>query len=154
MMIKLAATLNGSSPLARGTPHAVDRPDERRRFIPARAGNTCRRGTPPSPPSVHPRSRGEHPLHQLDAAEDVGSVHPRSRGEHLFDVQPDEVTRRFIPARAGNTSLNISRAYGVAVHPRSRGEHSFQNLLIGKALLDDQARTNGSAHIFNEREAI
>ena len=53
----------GSSPLARGTPRDAARLQTQRRFIPARAGNTCRRGRRTRFPTVHPRSRGEHVTH-------------------------------------------------------------------------------------------
>ena len=205
--------VTGSSPLARGTPPHRSPLHERRRFIPARAGNTPASPLRSAPPPVHPRSRGEHLLvtrlrsrtfgssplargtqHGQDAhrtaerfiparAGNTGSgqcgrfgaaVHPRSRGEHASPVPGSPLSpgssplargtppdlargrhvRRFIPARAGNTPpLGDVRALHV-VHPRSRGEHSFQNLLISQSFFDDDARTNGSVHIFNERETI
>ena len=50
----------GSSPPARGTRGAADRGLERRRFIPARAGNTWMASAMSIVSSVHPRPRGEH----------------------------------------------------------------------------------------------
>ena len=50
----------GSSPLARGTHHRGPALPERRRFIPARAGNTGTQSRTLPGGSVHPRSRGEH----------------------------------------------------------------------------------------------
>ena len=100
-LIDLINSVDGSSPLARGTPvgHALS--SRGQRFIPARAGNTGARpaGGPRAP--VHPRSRGEHD----DAARLPGTLYgssPLARGtrprcpQHWRDC-------RFIPARAGNT---------------------------------------------------
>ena len=50
----------GSSPLARGTPGRVKSRRDRRRFIPARAGNTVSSLGIINTYAVHPRSRGEH----------------------------------------------------------------------------------------------
>ena len=91
------------------------------RFIPARAGNTrpsrCRCSAAP----VHPRSRGEHG--DLTATGDAGGgSSPLARGTlppRAFEI----LQRRFIPARAGNTSAKHMTALDAAVHPRSRGEH-------------------------------
>ena len=97
----LAYRLDGSSPLARGTPvhalpaHGWDR------FIPARAGNTrrCARARPRG--SVHPRSRGEHDSGTPDHRAPRGSS-PLARGTHAITTA-DILSVRFIPARAGNT---------------------------------------------------
>ena len=50
----------GSSPPARGTPVRVHGANGRRRFIPARAGNTFVQTMSPRSSTVHPRPRGEH----------------------------------------------------------------------------------------------
>ena len=172
----------GSSPLARGTPGGRPGNPDGRRFIPARAGNTCRAGRSVSSATVHPRSRGEHKYFGVSIVISAGSsplargtpralrgraprgrfiparagntilcipgggsptVHPRSRGEHpsgggmswathgssplargtLPAGKPVQTVRRFIPARAGNTSSVESTSYSGTVHPRSRGEH-------------------------------
>ena len=116
------AVADGSSPLARGTPdhHLPDR--RRRRFIPARAGNTPRAPPPPRPGTVHPRSRGEH----------LAGVHPRpsatgssplARGTRRRHPRTS-LSMRFIPARAGNTRPEFWSGRGTPVHPRSRGEHA------------------------------
>ena len=117
----LIAPSLGSSPLARGT-RAVRRARlARRRFIPARAGNTRsairRRWCRP----VHPRSRGEHPEAQARQLMMVGSS-PLARGTPR---SPSEATDdgRFIPARAGNTAAGSRAPRPNSVHPRSRGEH-------------------------------
>ena len=132
----------GSSPLARGTlgtPSASSRPG---RFIPARAGNTWVMPMWPSSATVHPRSRGEHPLPSTSSPCSTGSsplargtpagrvarlgrgpVHPRSRGEHLFATSRKDSEIGFIPARAGNTAPSSGSRCRRSVHPRSRGEH-------------------------------
>ena len=51
---------DGSSPPARGTPLELVVHASPHRFIPARAGNTCKVGALPPAPPVHPRPRGEH----------------------------------------------------------------------------------------------
>ena len=112
---------HGSSPLARGTP-ARDRAGGLRvRFIPARAGNTASRRACSGRLPVHPRSRGEH--HGLDEVTlYADGSSPLARGT-LHRAQRDAARRRFIPARAGNTSATTARSIPRAVHPRSRGEH-------------------------------
>ena len=110
-----APQVDGSSPLARGTRHPQSGGLDHRRFIPARAGNTRRGFYKSAPDSVHPRSRGEHPLGRL-----------------LTDIGP-----RFIPARAGNTRAAGRKLADLPVHPRSRGEHDGTS--------DDVARDAGSS---------
>ena len=112
---------SGSSPLARGTRPRCRSGHRITRFIPARAGNT----TPPqardgvSP--VHPRSRGEH-ADRVASQYLRGGSSPLARGTH--DAVPKGGNdRRFIPARAGNTSAFRRSGAPAPVHPRSRGEH-------------------------------
>ena len=115
------ASARGSSPLARGTPRRTRRRRCRRRFIPARAGNTTpRRCASPGSP-VHPRSRGEHKARDVATWMDGGSS-PLARGTLEAAGEGGSVAR-FIPARAGNTSRACGCAGRVPVHPRSRGEH-------------------------------
>ena len=112
------------------------------RFIPARAGNTCRnawQSRSPSvhpraggntcsavsvsaTPSVHPRAGGEHKRARGCGVGDTGSS-PRGRGTHRLDPLLHGV-RRFIPARAGNTALQTSILSSASVHPRAGGEHA------------------------------
>ena len=52
--------LFGSSPRVRGTLCGLDIARQSHRFIPARAGNTCRPDLPIPRSAVHPRACGEH----------------------------------------------------------------------------------------------
>ena len=115
----------GSSPLARGTPRGSSGRLLRRRFIPARAGNTDRPGTAGDPPAVHPRSRGEHRNRSDKTIPNPGSS-PLARGTLMREHKKNKV-QRFIPARAGNTRGPTREGRRRAVHPRSRGEHSIFN---------------------------
>ena len=111
----------GSSPLARGTRIDLARQAGRRRFIPARAGNTSSWPGPPPDSSVHPRSRGEHLMMRLPLLALCGSS-PLARGT-LPQAPEEPLTFRFIPARAGNTPASGGPGRPRSVHPRSRGEH-------------------------------
>ena len=50
-------------------------------------------------------------------------VHPRSCGEHVGNLGLIYIRTRFIPARAGNTSIVMVPSSTWTVHPRSCGEH-------------------------------
>ena len=92
----------GSSPLARGTLGGQRPEDVRRRFIPARAGNT----------RAGPRSAT------------AGTVHPRSRGEHGVPVAGGGGPHGSSPLARGTHTSGIRRNCFSTVHPRSRGEHT------------------------------
>ena len=90
------------------------------RFIPARAGNTARSTSSQSRRSVHPRAGGEHAKSRRARAASIGSS-PRGRGTRRW--RPGPACRgRFIPARAGNTSIGRTRSTPITVHPRAGGE--------------------------------
>ncbi len=96
-----SAFAHGLSPLARGTLPTASVRTLKKRFIPARAGNT------PAPPlsvllrSVYPRSRGEHRVSYASPVAVLG-LSPLARGtRYLLGSEPN--FWRFIPARAGNT---------------------------------------------------
>jgi len=115
------AMISGSSPLARGILPSSRQGASCPRFIPARAGNTCRdlrkiRGTP-----VHPRSRGEYSARPNSASASAGSS-PLARGIQ-WSAACNHSTGRFIPARAGNTCPEGLLLAWPPVHPRSRGEY-------------------------------
>ena len=111
----------GSSPRGRGTPSGTGRGKGTRRFIPARAGNTCYAAFSMSSATVHPRAGGEHTERRTHCSPSAGSS-PRGRGT-LVAGDNLVVRRRFIPARAGNTSSSTNSASTAPVHPRAGGEH-------------------------------
>ena len=92
------------------------------RFIPARAGNTEQGRIPPPPSAVHPRACGEHDEPHRGRRHHGGSS-PRVRGTRR-PRSPRRTRRRFIPARAGNTTGVLSRRARRTVHPRACGEHA------------------------------
>ena len=116
------ATDDGSSPRGRGTPSDCEEGLVGTRFIPARAGNTRARPRAGSRDSVHPRAGGEHGKHFAPGVVERGSS-PRGRGT-LRDPVRGRVVRRFIPARAGNTSSHSRDPMRSPVHPRAGGEHA------------------------------
>ncbi len=112
----------GSSPQARGTHRLGVRTGCESRFIPAGAGNTRLLDADRTPKPVHPRRRGEHSTPTRTGWSSIGSS-PQARGTPQRHCQKHQ-GHRFIPAGAGNTAFNTSRAPSTAVHPRRRGEHS------------------------------
>ena len=112
--------LGGSSPRVRGTRPFAALVHELNRFIPARAGNSLLLSQRPSKIPVHPRACGE-----LDGTTDGPQIStgssPRVRGtpfkgDHVVNLL------RFIPARAGNSSVEPLSTVASAVHPRACGE--------------------------------
>ena len=95
--------IRGSSPLARGTLRCI--PGQR------------------SWRSVHPHSRGEHAIRQYAGQDTTGSS-PLARGT-LCQGASKKLGCRFIPTRAGNTSMTFSAPHVSPVHPHSRGEHTL-----------------------------
>ena len=89
---------NGSSPRVRGTRCRHSDDAGAIRFIPARAGNTCRPTCATSGATVHPRARGEHGI--------------------AYRGQPGN---RFIPARAGNTRQLHKRCRFIRFIPARAG---------------------------------
>ena len=71
----------GSSPRSRGTRASSVRDGDKRRFIPALAGNTSKSCGSARAASVHPRARGEHAAAWEEMHPSLGSS-PRSRGTH------------------------------------------------------------------------
>ncbi len=114
-------SVGGSSPLARGAHPGRRHPRGRRGIIPARAGSTVIRPSPPPMRGDHPRSRGEHWTIRPSAVVAFGSS-PLARGAH--DVACGDLGGgRIIPARAGSTRGRAMGCTRTADHPRSRGEH-------------------------------
>ena len=98
-----AATMPGSSPLARGLRHARQRRRRDRRIIPARAGFTRSRPVRSSGPRDHPRSRGVYSASWNLMSALLGSS-PLARGLLTAD-SVNGTTGGIIPARAGFTDL-------------------------------------------------
>ena len=112
---------SGSSPHGRGTQAPGIRAAHKRRFIPARAGNTLAYRIVNNLETVHPRTGGEHCGHGGNAGKSAGSS-PHGRGTPLRSSRL-HFGLRFIPARAGNTGLTSSMLLSSTVHPRTGGEH-------------------------------
>ncbi len=113
---------SGPSPRARGAPVVVGGFDAGAGTIPACAGSTARHRRRHPRQQDHPRVRGEHWL--VDAPPDVSlGPSPRARGAQALD-RPERAGGGTIPACAGSTSRDISRASMMRDHPRVRGEHS------------------------------
>ena len=93
----------GSSPLARGLPVQVQRRQDHRRIIPARAGFTPAEGRCPWRRRDHPRSRGVYQRTMLRRSLRAGSS-PLARGLPPHPAE-QHCTGRIIPARAGFTPL-------------------------------------------------
>ena len=98
----------------RGTLHASRRSQERKRFIPAPAGNTASDAWQPISRPVHPRARGERAC----------------GGQRRRNV-------RFIPAPAGN-------AVGIAASHRSRGSSPRLRGTLPAASRDQSAYSGSS----------
>ncbi len=95
----------GSSPQARGT----DPPNKYRyhtgRFIPAGAGNGGDSIESTTPPTVHPRRRGERSSPRRSSSRTFGSS-PQARGTGSNPLQ-GATNPRFIPAGAGNGGFRL-----------------------------------------------
>ncbi len=116
-----AGAAAGLSPLARGTLDQAVLFFQRRRFIPAGAGNTQKQNTETAVPAVYPRWRGEHGRDVYQRHGNAG-LSPLARGT-LFPGVYRWGIRRFIPAGAGNTITFIASEVQPPVYPRWRGEH-------------------------------
>ena len=111
---------DGSSPRGRGTRGRGRGAGDRRRFIPARAGNAYTAPPPKTAKSVHPRAGGEREKRRFGRKIVAGSS-PRGRGTRPRLPQRHS-PRRFIPARAGNALAQASTRSCPPVHPRAGGE--------------------------------
>ena len=115
-------TATGSSPLARGTHHALRSVASRLGLIPARAGNTEYNRPANIANRAHPRSRGEHILSASCCCPRAGSS-PLARGTQWL-LRLRCTVPGLIPARAGNTTIAQLTRLSPWAHPRSRGEHA------------------------------
>ena len=138
---RASMTNKGSSPQARGTPGRRPHRRHHRRFIPAGAGNTSWTVHTSRGPSVHPRRRGEHIEQDLRQAAVDGSS-PQARGTRQR-ASRRQVTKRFIPAGAGNTPRGCPPAQCGPVHPRRRGEH-LERSAIGLRIAGSSPQARGT----------
>ncbi|STN21124.1 Domain of uncharacterised function (DUF2825) [Escherichia fergusonii] len=111
---------NGLSPLAWGTPAAVEIDVMKFRFIPAGAGNSTSRTPCPYPRPVYPRWRGE--LRAVHGTQKCAvGLSPLARGTRNIQFMP-QFFSRFIPAGAGNSYAPQQSRLAHSVYPRWRGE--------------------------------
>ena len=124
----------GLSPLARGTLDQAVLFFQRRRFIPAGAGNTPKEIASQLNLPVYPRWRGEHKIH-IDKHRVCIGLSPLARGT-LYYNRWTRYGARFIPAGAGNTNMGSAVNEIKTVYPRWRGEHltAFDAREIGGGL--------------------
>ena len=112
----------GSSPRVRGTVAPLLRQGRQHRFIPAGAGNGMGAAGHCPLSAVHPRGCGERLTRSSSGVAFVGSS-PRVRG--TVGAMFLEITfQRFIPAGAGNGSIQRAGLPCQAVHPRGCGERA------------------------------
>ncbi len=91
------------------------------RFIPAHAGNTGSLMLRYKYKPVHPRTCGEHGGEGIRVLGCPGSS-PHMRGTQ-YAQKVIALSTRFIPAHAGNTTLQVFSFLMSSVHPRTCGEH-------------------------------
>ena len=116
----LTSSLDGSSPLTRGTPVKEESPFVIWRFIPAYAGNSTFSPSRTVRSTVHPRLRGELLLTRIFKMALSGSS-PLTRGTRRTSRRFFR-KGRFIPAYAGNSRKSLIERFLESVHPRLRGE--------------------------------
>ena len=114
----------GSSPRVRGTRVQELQVREAHRIIPASAGNTNDRLLTRRQYPDHPRECGEHGGTWTTLRSPAGSS-PRVRGTPL-PVHRKRLSRRIIPASAGNTRDRNRLRRRISDHPRECGEHSVR----------------------------
>ena len=104
----------------RGTAEDTQPGRDRRRFIPAHAGNGARSLRSSSAKPVHPRACGERRGSPSGRSSEAGSS-PRMRGTEGQRAQV-LLFPRFIPAHAGNGAPFRIHPHTSPVHPRACGE--------------------------------
>ena len=110
----------GSSPRVRGTVQGHTSAIDNLRFIPACAGNSYQRTCKVQDRPVHPRVCGEQALSDKPGTFYSGSS-PRVRGTGVLR-RIGKISKRFIPACAGNSPLFLLFKLRKPVHPRVCGE--------------------------------
>ena len=118
----------GLSPLARGTLDQAVLFFQRRRFIPAGAGNTKFILINTAFVSVYPRWRGEH-FTTIGGHATAHGLSPLARGTQIWGA-PLMKSKRFIPAGAGNTAADSRAGHHRPVYPRWRGEHQLSDVSL------------------------
>ncbi len=118
---------SGSSPRVRGTAEWCRLCRGQIRFIPAGAGNRAKISASVTPRAVHPRGCGEQgEVGHLRSPE--GGSSPRVRGTGYAEDKCG-LRLRFIPAGAGNRTID-SHTRGIRpVHPRGCGEQARSQVL-------------------------
>ena len=111
---------SGSSPRARETLVMRMEVVDKKRFIPAGAGNVTKYFQHCRNVAVHPRGRGKRGGNRYIVTVIFGSS-PRARETFTLTVS-GECFKRFIPAGAGNVNLLPSLTAVSPVHPRGRGK--------------------------------
>ena len=115
--------VTGSSPRVRGKPNGIDIFAYTAGLIPACAGKTTLSARLSGNTRAHPRVCGENFEPPKKAVRYLGSS-PRVRGKPWRCAGISAIVR-LIPACAGKTIFNVSRAIKVAAHPRECGENSL-----------------------------
>ena len=113
----------GSSPRMRGTVTITEAEAAIYRFIPAHAGNRRRWPATARRSPVHPRACGEQMIAWNTRSEVSGSS-PRMRGTDSR-IPRRSFRERFIPAHAGNRSIDRHFSMTKPVHPRACGEQAL-----------------------------
>ncbi len=131
----------GSSPRVRGTRRRALADRAFRRFIPARAGDTCASFMSMYPMPVHPRACGGHGRDQGPRLPLRGSS-PRVRGTPSSRAA-SSISGRFIPARAGDTRHWAAAGGAQPVHPRACGGHVIWTI-IAVAVAGSSPRVRGT----------
>ena len=133
----------GSSPLARGLQKVVPPTGTPPGIIPARAGFTSSRRSPPASCRDHPRSRGVYGWHHRQNVGQRGSS-PLARGLRLCCFGLDAALR-IIPARAGFTPEQHRHRTRSRDHPRSRGVYRLM-VFMGCSLRGSSPLARGLRH--------
>ena len=102
------------------------------RIIPADAGSTSDRPTPPKGSRDHPRGCGEHSSKMSKVTLAVGSS-PRMRGALVCGLY-GPLSLRIIPADAGSTYRACAWCQPGEDHPRGCGEHLHSMAQVGSRL--------------------
>ena len=133
-------------------------PQGRRRFIPARAGNTIKRSCARAFQAVHPRAGGEHisqstrlsPLTARAGGEHTATsltgpecpVHPRAGGEHYRPMDSDDNLTTVHP-RAGGEHAMLRRISLTSSGSSPRGRGTLQHVEVRSACRAVHPRAGG-----------